>query len=46
MVTPRRSITEKRWLRSFTITFLAIAAAVLFIARSVRGDRENRRSSM
>ena len=32
MVTPRRSITEKRWTRSFTVAFLAIAAAVLFIA--------------
>ncbi len=32
MVTPRRSITEKRWTRGFTVAFLAITAAVLFIA--------------
>ena len=32
MVTPRRSITEGRWTRGFTVAFLAIAAAVLFIA--------------
>lgn len=32
MVTPRRPITEKRGTRGFTAAFLAIAAAVLFIA--------------
>jgi ribosomal protein L14 len=31
-MTPRRSITEKRWTRGFTVAFLAFAAAVMFIA--------------
>lgn len=29
---PRRSITENRWTRGFTVAFLAMAAAVMFIA--------------
>ena len=32
MATPRRSIAEGRWTRSFTIAFLAMTAAVMFIA--------------
>ena len=40
MVTPRRSITEGRWTRSITIAFLAIAAAVMFIALSGCGTRK------
>jgi hypothetical protein len=32
MITPRRSVTEKRWTRGFTVAFLAMAAAVLFLA--------------
>jgi hypothetical protein len=33
-MTPRRSITEKRWIRGFTVAFLAITAAILLIAQS------------
>lgn len=32
MTTPRGSVTEKRWTRGFTVAFMAMAAAVLFIA--------------
>ena len=32
---PRRSITEKRWIRGFTVAFLAITAAILLAAQPV-----------
>jgi hypothetical protein len=32
---PRRSITEKRWIRGFIVAFLAITAAILLIAQPV-----------
>ena len=38
MVTPRRSVTERRWTRGFIVAFLAIAAAVLLTAQPVRGE--------
>jgi hypothetical protein len=34
-VTPRRSITEKRWPRGFIVAFLAITAIFLWIAQPV-----------
>jgi hypothetical protein len=41
---PRRSITEKRWIRGLIVAFLAITAAILLIAQPVAvnaagGDR-------
>ena len=39
MITSRRSITEKRWIRSFTVAFLAMAAAVMFISLSACSSR-------
>lgn len=34
-MTPRRSITEKRWPRGFIVAFLAITAAVLLTAHPI-----------
>lgn len=34
-MTPRRSIAEKRWIRGFTVAFLAITATILLIAQPV-----------
>lgn len=40
MTTPRGSVTEKRWTRGFTVAFMAMAAAVLFIAQPVAVSAE------
>jgi len=34
-MTPRRSNTEKRWIRGFIVAFLAITATILLIAQPV-----------
>ena len=35
LLMPRRSNTEKRWTRGFLVAFLAITAAIMFIAQPV-----------
>ena len=35
MITPRRSVTEKRWTRGFIVAFLASTAAVLLTAQPI-----------
>ena len=35
MVTPRRSITNKRWIGGFIVAFLAITAAIMLVAQPV-----------
>ena len=39
-MTPRRSTPEKRWIRCFIAAFLAIAAAILFVAQPVAVNAE------
>jgi hypothetical protein len=39
-MTPRRSITERRWTRGFIVAFLAITATIMVIAQPVAVNAE------
>ncbi|MDD5763153.1 MAG: hypothetical protein PHP88_11690 [bacterium] len=39
-MTPRRSITEKRWTRGFIVAFLGITTTIMVIARPVVANAE------